>query len=49
MLRSALLLSPDEPLGDDAELFVDQAVIAVSSVICVCQQGVVHTLQMLSA
>lgn len=35
MLRCALLLSPDEELGDEGDLFIEQAVIAVS-VSCVC-------------
>jgi hypothetical protein len=30
MLRAALLLSPDESLTDDVDLFIEQAVIAVS-------------------
>jgi hypothetical protein len=33
MLRAALLLSPDEVLSDDVDLFIEQAVIAVSVVV----------------
>ncbi|KAF8061133.1 NAA35 [Scenedesmus sp. PABB004] len=33
MLRASLSLSPDEPLGDDGELFVEQAVIAAGNMV----------------
>jgi hypothetical protein len=33
MLRAALLLDPEADLGDDGELFMEQAVIAASNLI----------------